>query len=366
MLVKHVVEVIEGYAPLMYQESYDNCGLQVGDPGEAVTGILLCLDVTEAVVQEAIDRGCNMIVSHHPLIFGGLKRVTGRNYVERTVTMAIRNGINILSSHTSLDNIAGGVNTLIAQKLGLVNTRMLAPKKDTLGKLYTYAPMEAAESVREALFAAGAGRIGKYSECGFSTTGIGTFRPANGSNPAIGTAGGSREALQEVKIEVLVANHLRSEVMKALFAVHPYEEVAYEFVPLPNENQEVGAGILGDLADPLDENGFLSYLKTHMKTNCIRHTAQRGKPVCKVAVCGGSGSFLLADAIRSGADVFVTGDFKYHQFFDADGKIMIADIGHFESEQFTPEIFQVVLKENFPNFAILLSEINTNPLQYFY
>lgn len=365
MQVRDVIKVIEDIAPLVYQESYDNSGLQVGNTDDEVKGILLTLDVTEAILEEAIQRGCNMIVAHHPLLFSGLKRISGRTYVERIVQKAIKNDINIYAAHTNLDNIRAGVNAKIAQKLGLTDTSILQMKMGTLSKLYTFAPQNAVDKVRDALFAAGAGDIGKYRECSFNTNGTGTFKPDQNADPAIGTAGGPREWVDEVKIEVLVPKHKEIQVMKALFENHPYEEVAYEFIALQNPNQELGAGLVGNLEKPMEATAFLSYLKTQMKTDCIRHTDIINKEIKKIAICGGSGSFLLKDAIGAGADIFITGDFKYHQFFDAEGKIIIADIGHYESEQFTVELFEELLKEKFPNFAILLSNLSTNPVKYF-
>lgn len=366
MRVSEIIHTIESYAPPLYQESYDNCGLQVGNTEAEVSGILLTLDVTEEVLEEAMQRKCNMIVAHHPLLFSGLKKITGRTYVERIVQKAIKNDISIYAAHTNLDNIINGVNARIAQKLGLKDCMILSAKAGTLCKLYTYAPAEAADKVREALFAAGAGAIGRYNECSFNTSGTGTFRPRPDADPAIGTPGGPRENVNEVKIEVLVQKDKERAVLNALFSSHPYEEVAYELVDLQNANQEIGSGMVGVLTEPMDEAAFLTFVKKTMKTACIRHTGLRGKKVEKVAICGGSGSFLLKHAIAVKADFFITGDFKYHHFFDAEGKIVIADIGHFESEQFTPEIFQQILREKFPTFAILLSNSNTNPVKYFF
>ena len=365
MKVKHITDTIEEQAPLVYQESYDNCGLQVGNPQAEVTGILLSLDVTEAIVDEAIARGCNMIVAHHPLIFSGLKQISGRNYVEKVVIKAIKHDINIYAAHTNLDNMAHGVNAKIAEKLGLQDIKILVPKAGIVSKLYTYAPIDSAAKVRDALFAAGAGSIGRYSECSFNTTGTGSFRPQQGTNPTIGQPGGPREEVAEVKIEVIVEKHLERAVLAALFSNHPYEEVAYELIPLPNPNQQIGAGMIGTLPAPVEASEFLSRVKRQMKADCIKHTALTGRLIQKVAVCGGSGSFLLADAIKQNADIFITADYKYHQFFDAEGRIIIADIGHYESEQYTPEIFEAILKKKFPNFAILLSNLITNPVKYF-
>ena len=365
MLVRDIIQALEVFAPAVYQESYDNSGLQIGNPGMEVKGVLVSLDVTEAILEEAEERNCNMIVAHHPLLFSGLKRISGRNYVERIVEMAITKDIAIYASHTNLDNMRGGVNQKIAERLGLKNTAILSMRMDTLRKLYTFAPKDAAERVKEALFAAGAGDIGKYRECSFTTNGTGSFKPDKDANPAIGEAGGPRELVEEVKIEVLVQKHKEVQVMKALFENHPYEEVAYEFIALQNPNQEIGAGLVGTLEEPMEEEAFLTMVKAQMKTDCIRHTRLLGKPVRRVAVCGGSGSFLLKDAIGAKADMFITGDFKYHQFFDADNQIVIADIGHYESEQYTVELLGTILKKKFPNFATLLSNITTNPVKYF-
>ncbi len=365
MTVKDIAAAIEQIAPLVYQESYDNCGIQVGNMAADVTGILLTLDVTEEVIDEAIACNCNMIVAHHPLIFSGLKKISGRNYVERIVIKAIKNDITIYAAHTNLDNMIDGVNDKIADKMGLINKKILAPKSGTISKLYTYCPVNIADKVRDAMFAAGAGSIGNYSECSFNTNGLGTFRPSAAAHPTIGTAGGPRQQENEVKIEVLVEKHKEQEVLGAMRRAHIYEEVAYELIPLSNTNQQIGAGIIGELAIQMSETEFLTLLKTKMKADGIRHTQLSGKAIKKVAVCGGSGSFLLNDAISQKADIFVTADFKYHQFFDAEGRIIIADIGHYETEQFTPEIFEMVLKKKFPNFAILLSNVLTNPVKYF-
>lgn len=365
MRASEIISIIESFAPPVYQESYDNSGLQVGSPDTETTGVLLTLDITEAVIDEALAKGCNMIIAHHPIIFSGLKRLSGRNYVERVVEKAIRNDVVLYAAHTNLDNARAGVNAIIAEKLGLEKTAILQMMRTTLRKLYTYAPQNAADKVRDALFAAGAGDIGKYRECSFNTPGTGTFKPDADANPEIGTAGGPREWVDEVKIEVLVQQHKEAKILQALFDAHPYEEVAFEFVHLHNANQELGAGLIGSLPQPMEPRAFLQHLKDAMKTDCIRYTALPDKPIQKVALCGGSGSFLLKEAIASDADIFITGDYKYHQFFDADGRIIIADIGHYESEQYTPELLRRILAPKMPTFALLLSETKTNPVNYF-
>ncbi len=366
MKVADIINALESFAPLAYQENYDNSGLQVGTPHAEVTGVLFTLDVTEAVLREAIDKDCNMIVAHHPLIFSGLKRITGSHYTERIIRDAIRNDIHIYAAHTNMDNVRNGVNRVIANQLGLVNTSILAPKSGTLVKLYTYVPESHAEALRSALFEAGGGQIGNYSECSFNTEGTGTFRPGTDANPTIGSSGGERESVREIKVEILLPEFAQKHILKALKANHPYEEVAYEIIRLENQNQEIGAGMIGELPAAMTADEWLQFLKERMNCDCIRYTRPKSNPIRKIAVCGGSGSFLLKDAIRAGADVLVTADFKYHQFFDADGKIMIADIGHYESEQFTVRIFADILRKKFPNFALLLSTISTNPINYYH
>ncbi len=366
MQIKDILQELEAFAPLSYQESYDNCGLQVGNPSGEATGALLTLDVTEAVLEEAIGAGINLVIAHHPLIFSGIKSITGRSYVERILLKAIRHDIAIYALHTNLDNMQYGVNHKIAERLALQECRVLAPVKGKLYKLFTYVPETHIMALKEGLFAAGLGSIGDYSECSFSAAGTGSFKPAPGSRPFIGQAGASRQETAECLLTLIVPEHLKSRAIRTLKENHPYEEVAYELVRLENENQTIGAGLIGHLAAPMPVTVFLEWVKDRMKTDCIRHTAPHQEMIHKVAVCGGSGSFLLPDAIRQQADVLITGDFKYHQFFDADGQILIADIGHYESEQFTIETFSEILKKKFPNFALLFTKNNTNPVNYYF
>ncbi|MGD1846176.1 MAG: Nif3-like dinuclear metal center hexameric protein [Salibacteraceae bacterium] len=364
MNVKTILRELEKLAPPVYQESYDNAGLIVGDFAMEVTGVLLCLDSIEAVVEEALAKGCNLIVAHHPIVFSGLKRLNGNNYVERTIIKAIKNDIAIYAIHTNLDNVMAGVNRKIADKLGLQNLQILAPKSGLLQKLYTFCPESHADAVRDALFEAGAGNIGNYDECSFNLKGTGTFRGGTETQPFIGQPG-TRSEEPEIKLEVILPAARQRQVIAALNKSHPYEEVAYDVVALENEWQEVGSGMVGYLPEALSEVDFLQHLKTAMQTQCIRHTALLDQPIEKVAVCGGAGRFLLSHAKRSGAQIFITSDFKYHEFFDADNDLIIADIGHYESEQFTAEILHTLLTEKFPNFAVRLSDINTNPINYF-
>lgn len=365
MKVRDITSYLESIAPLDYQESYDNSGLIVGDPAMEVTAAIVSLDCTEEIVDEAIARGANMVISHHPIVFRGLKKFNGKNYVERTVIKAIEHKIALYAIHTNLDNVLGGVNTKIASKLGLENISILAPKGECLKKLSVHVPRSAVDAVRDALFAAGAGAIGGYDECSFNQAGYGTFRPREGANPTIGEVG-VQERVEETKIEVVFPAFLERKVLVAMFSSHPYEEVAYQVVRLDNTLQSVGAGAIGNLSELMSGEEFLRHLKQALGLNIVRHTALLGRPISRVAVCGGAGSFLLADAIRSGADVFVTADFKYHEFFDAEDKTIVADIGHFESERFTQELLLEIIQKKFPNFAVRLTELDTNPIKYFY
>jgi dinuclear metal center YbgI/SA1388 family protein len=364
MKISDIIGYIESVAPPVYQESYDNSGLIIGNRQADAKAVLLCLDVTEAVLDEAIAKGANLVIAHHPIIFGGLKRLNGNNYVERVVIKAIKNDIAVYAAHTNLDNmLQNGVNSKIAEKLGLQKCKVLSPKKGVLKKLYTFVPSAAAEKVKEALFAAGAGNIGNYSECSFSVAGTGTFKGSEAANPAVGEKG-LRHHEPEQKIEVILPAYRESAVLKALLEAHPYEEVAYELITIDNSYNLVGSGLIGELPEALDAMSFLKSLKQTMKTDCVRFTPIHRNAVQKIAVCGGSGSFLLKDAIRAGADVFISGDFKYHEFFDAENRIIIADIGHFESEQFTIELFYELLSQKFPTFAFWQTSLKTNPLSY--
>ena len=363
MNIGEIIRHLESRAPLSLQESYDNAGLLTGERNAEVKGVLISLDMTEAVLDEAIALECNLVIAHHPVIFSGLKKLTGSNHVERTVIKAIRNHIALYAIHTNLDNIAGGVNAMIAEQLGLTQTRVLQPKRQLLRKLITFAPHTQAGDLRFALFEAGAGEIGHYDHCSFNTEGIGTFRGDASTNPFVGRKGEDHEE-PEVRIEVIFPAHLEQQLLKALFRAHPYEEVPYDVIALENAWQEAGSGLIGILPEPMEEMIFLQMLRERMQASGIRFTRPTGRPVSRVAVCGGAGSFLLRDAILAQADAFVTADFKYHQFFDAEGHLLLADIGHYESEQFTGSLISRMLSEKFPNFAVHLSKVNTNPVNY--
>ena len=362
--VKQITSYLEEFAPLSSQESYDNAGLIVGDPSQEVSSVLLSLDCTEEVVEEAIKIGANLIIAHHPIVFSGLKRINGKNYVERTVIKAIKHDIALYAIHTNLDNYRFGVNAEIGKRLKLSNLSILSPAQNKLNKIIVFCPKENCGSVLQAMFAAGAGNIGNYDECSFESSGVGSFRPNESSRPSIGSHG-KRESINEGKLEVIVSSHKLAGVILAMKKTHPYEEVAHDILPLLNKNEYEGAGMIGELEEPMSTKEYLKLIKNTFNCSIIRHTAITKKAIKKVAFCGGSGSFLLGSAKAKKADIFITGDYKYHEFFDAEKTIIIADIGHYESEQFTPNLLHGILKKNFVNFAFHLSKVNTNPINYF-
>ena len=364
MIIADIIAVLEQFAPPSFQESYDNCGLLTGNATWVCKGALCTLDVTEAVVLEAIAKGCNMVVAHHPIIFGGLKKITGKSYVENTVITAIKNDVAIYAIHTNLDSVLNGVNGKIADALGLINTQILLPKQNTLIKLFTYVPNAYVAVVRDAIFKVGGGNISNYSECSFTVEGMGTFKAENGTNPFVGEVG-KRHEEREMKLEIICPNYLKNRVVAALQAAHPYEEVAYDIINLNNELPAIGSGLIGDLQEPIDEMEFLRIIKMAFGLQVIKHTALLSKKVKKVAVCGGAGSFLIGNAKAARADFYITSDVKYHEFFDAENMLVIADIGHWESEQFTPDLLISLLQAKFPTFVILKSGVYTNSVKYF-
>ncbi len=362
--IKEIINHLESIAPAAYQESYDNAGLIVGNAQAECTGVLVCLDSTEDVVKEAMTKKCNLIVAHHPIVFKGLKRLTGKNYVERTILLAIKNDIAIFAIHTNLDNVFHqGVNTMIAEKLGLKNCKILAPKRQILSKLTTFCPIEHTQKVLDALHAIGAGQIGDYKNCSFRNMGIGTFQPTGDAQPFIGELNKIEEVVEN-RLELIFPSYLSSKILDTLRSAHPYEEVAYYLSSLENANQEVGSGMIGEIEIAQNELDFLLFIKKTMGCGVVRYTKPLSKKIKKVAVCGGAGGFLLNDAVAQGADIFVTADYKYHEFFDADGRIVIADIGHFESEKYTINLLFDIISKKFPNFAVNFTETNTNPVNY--
>ena len=364
MIVQDVINHLEELAPLAYAQDFDNVGLLVGNKNTKVKGILVTLDTLESVVDEAIKEHCNLIVSFHPIIFKGLKKLTGKTYVERVVLKAIKHDIAIYAIHTALDNALQGVNDMICNQLELLNKHILIPQADTIKKLTTYVPKDEAEQLRTALFKVGAGSIGNYSNCSFNNQGYGTYKGNENSTPVKGEKG-ILHTEEETQISVTFSKHLESKILQTLFKTHSYEELAYEIITLENRNQNIGMGMVGELKTSLDTKRFLNYIKRKMNTDCIRHSVLPNKTIKKIAILGGSGSFAIEAAKACGADAFITSDLKYHDFFSAENSILLADIGHYESEQFTKNLLVAYLTKKITNFAIVLSKTNTNPIKYF-
>ena len=363
MIVQDVITHLEALAPLAYAEEFDNVGLLVGEKTTKVTGVLVTLDTLETVVDEAIETQCNLIVSFHPIIFKGLKKITGNTYVERVLLKAIEHKIAIYAIHTALDNAFEGSNAGLGDLLGLKNKAILIPQAGTIKQLTTYVPEKNADAVRTALFTSGAGSIGNYTNCSYNSNGTGTYKGNEHSNPVIG-AKHDFQKVSETKITVSFAKHQENDILKALFSSHPYEEVAYEVMTLENKNQHIGMGMIGQLEQPMDETSFLKFVKTRLNCSSIRHSVLLETPIQKVAVLGGSGSFAIQAAKAAGADAFITADLKYHDFFSAENKLILVDVGHYESEQHIKNILVAHLKKKITNFAVLLSKINTNPVTY--
>jgi dinuclear metal center YbgI/SA1388 family protein len=364
MNIADITSFLESIAPLSLQESYDNAGLITGNKDWICNGIVCTLDVTEEVIKEAVNNKCNLIVAHHPIIFRGLKKINGNNYVEKVIIAAIKNDIAIYAIHTNLDNIIQGVNGKIAGLLGLQNVTVLLPKENALKKLFTFVPVSKVDEVRNAIFKAGGGYIGNYSECSFNVQGIGTFKANENTDPYVGKIGEQHKE-DEAKIEVIFPFWRENDIVKAMKEAHPYEEVAYDLINLSNKYQHVGSGLIGELPEAMNEMVFLSYVKKIFELKIIRHTSLLNRPAKKIALCGGAGSFLIPAALSAGADVYITADMKYHEFFDANGRMVIADIGHYESERFTIDLLAEILEQKFPNFAVLKTKVQTNPVQYF-
>jgi dinuclear metal center YbgI/SA1388 family protein len=363
MIIKDIIKIIEDFAPLSLQESYDNSGLLIGDYDQNTDGALISLDITERIIDEAIEKQCNLIISHHPLIFKNIKKINGNNLVERCILKAIKHDIAIYAAHTNLDNTFHGVNHKIGSKIGLQNMRILSPTRNMLQKLVTFVPVTHANEVREALFEAGAGNIGNYSNCSYNTSGNGSFKAGNNTHPFVGTIGEIHYE-PEIRIETIFPSYLQHKIIQTLLAIHPYEEPAYDIYPLDNQYAKAGTGMIGDLEKNMEEDEFLHLIKDTFHCKVLKHSAYTGNEVRKVAICGGSGIDFLPEAIKNHANAFLTADIKYHQFFEADMRILLADVGHFESEQFTSEIFYDLLQKKIPTFAVYLSEKNTNPINY--
>lgn len=361
MKLSEIIEVLESHAPLPLQESYDNAGLTTGNPSMEIEKALITIDITPEVIQEAISKGCQLIIAHHPLVFKPLKKLTGINAVERMLITAIKNNLAIYAVHTNLDSVYQGVSRALAEKLGVKNVKILDVKKGLLKKLVTFCPPEQAQEVRQALFDAGAGHIGNYDSCSYNVSGSGTFRAGEGANPFVGNIGELHRE-EEVRIETIFPAWLMKKVTKALIETHPYEEVAYDIYPLDNDYAGAGMGVIGELDWAVEEVEFLKHVKEVAGSGVIKYSSLSGKKIKKVALCGGSGAFLIHSALQAGADIYITGDLKYHDYFEAEGKIVLADIGHYESEQFAKSLILSILSEKFTTFATLISDVRTNPI----
>lgn len=366
MKLEEIINYLEELIPLSFQESYDNSGLLIGDKNMEITSALTCLDCTEDVLDEAINNNCNLILSHHPIIFNSIKKLTNSNFSEKLIYKAVKNDIAIYAIHTNLDNIYGGVSFTVAKKLNLLNSKILKPKEKTLTQLITYCPKEALNPIQNELFKIGAGKVSsKYDQCSFSSEGLGGFRPLNNANPVLGEIN-NRTEIDEKKLELIFPTHLESKIKKTLFEIHPYEEVAYQFIRLVNRNSNIGSGLIGELEKEIDVLSFFNLLKNEIPLHTIKHTKfSKKNKVKRIAFCGGSGAFLLNEAKSQKADIYISSDFKYHDFFEANNEIIIADIGHYETEQFVPNLISDILKKKFPKLAVILTQINTNPISYY-
>ncbi len=363
MKISDIITSIEEFAPLALQDSYDNSGVQAGDVNQVATSALICLDVTEAVLDEAIRLGSNLVIAHHPLIFKGVKSLTGKDYIEKCLIKAIKNDIVIYASHTNLDNTWGGVSFKMAEKLGLENIQVLAPVEEKLQKLVTFVPFDYAEKVRNSLFQAGAGQIGNYDQCSYNSEGYGTFQAGEGATPFCGKQGELHKET-EIRLEVVFPVYINGKVIQALLSAHPYEEPAFDIIPLKNSWNKVGSGVVGELAMPAEEICFLEQIKKAFSVPTLKYSPLQDKPIKKVAICGGGGSFLIPDAIRAGADLFLTGEIKYHDFFNHRSSIILTEIGHYESEQYTNELICEIIRKKFATFAVHFTKCKTNQINY--
>ena len=364
MKIKEFIKHFEQIIPIKQAEDFDNVGLLCGNPDRKISGVLVAHDALESVIDEAVEKNFNMVLCFHPIIFSGLKSITGKNYVERAVLKALENKVAIYAIHTAFDNDYFGVNYKICEVLGLKNQNILMPKQNQLKKLEVYVPVESAENLKNAFFEAGAGNIGFYDECSFSINGNGTFRPLEGSNPVTGNHN-ERENANEVLLSVIFEDYKKNQILFAMKQNHPYEEVAYQLISLENENQYTGLGRFGDLENEMEESDFLKFVKEKFNLNVIRYNSLPHKKIKRVGVLGGSGASGIKSAMSAKCDAYLTGDVKYHDFFSGEDKMLICDIGHFESEQFVTQQLFEILSEKFTTFAVAKTSQKTNPVNYF-
>jgi len=363
MLIKDITNYLETIAPLQLQDSFDNSGLLIGDSGSTVTKVLATLDVTENVITEAINTKCELIIAHHPVIFKGIKKLTNSNLTEKLVVMAIKSNIAIYAIHTNLDNVMGGVNSILAKKLGIKNTRILLPKTNGYNKIITFCPSSHVPDIKNALFASGAGNIGNYSNCSYTSSGVGTFMPLADSNPFVGELNKLQQE-EEERIEVIIPSYKLNKAISAMLNAHPYEEPAYDIYNLNNTNKMVGSGLIGEIDNEISVTEYLRSVKQKLGTSYLKHNKLINKPVKRVAICGGSGSFLINAAAKNKADIFITGDIKYHEYFEHTENMTIVDAGHYETEHPVKELIYSLLKKKFPNFAVQISQESANPISF--
>lgn len=362
--LRTLLACIEQWAPFSWQESYDNAGLILGDPDRNVTEALVCFDVTPEVVDEAVRIGAGLIVSHHPAIFKGIKRINPASRLGYMIKQSLCHDIAWCALHTNLDNTLNGVNSYLCEQLGLKDVQPLAPLQDIYGKLQVYVPEAYAEKLRQALAEAGCGAGARYDACSYSSRGEGRFRAGSQAHPFSGQIG-ELHCEAECKIECLYPLHKTRQVLDVLRTNHPYEEPAFDLLPLRNEATGQGAGAIGNLQESMQETELLDKLKELTGTHCIRHSGFRGRKIRRIALCGGSGGSFIGNACARQADAYITGDLKYHDFADAGSGTWLVDIGHFESEKFAMELIFRFIRKNFPNFAVSISEQARNPVSFY-
>jgi len=359
MKIKEVISFLENKFPLSWQEDFDNSGIQCGDKERDITGVVVCFDMSEVVIEEAISKGANMVVSHHPIIYRDvIKRIEPTNRVGKILCKALENKILLYSMHTNIDSGKAGGNSLFAQKLELQKLSVLSPKENEFCKLVVFVPSENSVFLRDALFKAGCGNIGNYSHCSFSCEGIGSFKPLADANPHIGQHN-RIERVEEERIEMIFSKIKKRQIVEALYQHHPYEEPAFDIFALENTNKDIGLGRVGFLPQPMVAADFIHYVKQKLNVELVRFSGNSKAEISKVAVCGGGGASHIKDALTAGADAYITGDLKYHDFFIPENKMLLVDIGHFEGEHFIREIITSLLKEKFKNFSTYFTEVES-------
>ena len=365
MTIKDVTTFLEQKFPLYLQEDFDNCGVQCGDVRQEISGAMVCFEMSEQVIDEAIDKGCNLVISHHPLMLKrGICKIVPTDRVGAMICKALAHNMVLYSMHTNIDSGEGGGNDAFAEKLRLRNVKVLEPHKGMYRKLVVFVPKENAETLKSALFAVGCGVQGNYDSCGYTLHGQGQFRPLEGANPHIGEEN-HLEHVDEERVEMIYPTGLQRAVVQAIYDNHPYEEPAFDLLPLENESRTIGLGRIGELPKELPVSDFLGYLKDNLGFIHCRYCGDETKMIRKVAVCGGGGSSFIDLAIASGADAYVSGDFKYHDFFKSYQKTLLVDIGHYEGEFFIKNIIFNLLNEKFSTFATLISKMESLEVKFF-